>query len=88
MVNSYVFEENIDLMVTHTDDPTKILHKIGTEEYYDDPIDLISGVYTEGHRQGQPRCRFEYEEVDRPIEEVEENDEFDGRAEDTDTQEA
>jgi len=88
MITSYVYEDNTDLMVTHSDDETKILHKIGTEEYYDDPIDLIGGVYTEGSRQGQPRCRFEYEEVDRPIEEVEENDEFDGRTEETDTQEA
>ena len=65
MVNSKIFEENHDLMVTYTDDETKILHKINTDEYYDDPIDLVVGHYTEGYRSGQPMGLYEYEEVDR-----------------------
>lgn len=77
MVTSYVFDSNPDLMVTHTDDETKILHKLNTEDYYDDPVDLICGIYEEGDRKGQPRCRFEYEEVDRPEEICEENVEDD-----------
>ena len=70
-ISSYVWPDNKDLMVTHSDDPTKILHKVRTEEYYDDPIDLIAGFIEEGDRQGQPYCRFQYEEVDRPVEETE-----------------
>lgn len=68
MLNSRVFEDNHYLMVTYTDDTTKTLHKIDTEEYYDDPIDLIVGHYSEGRRAGQPKGLYEYEEVDRPEE--------------------
>ena len=74
-VHSKVYKDNNDLMITYSDEPEKYtLHKIGTEEYYDDPIDLKDGFYESGARQGEPKCRFEYEEVDRPIEE-ESNDE-------------
>ena len=84
-VHSKVYENNHDLIVTYSTEPDKyILHKKGTEEYYDDPIDLKDGVYEEGPRQGEPKCRFEYEEVDRPVEEVED----DTSAETTDTTEA
>lgn len=67
-VHSKVYEHNHDLMVTYTTNPKLYtLHKIGTEEYYDDPVDLIDGVYGGGsERAGEPHCRFEYEEVDRP----------------------
>ena len=69
MIISYDWKDNKNLMVTHSDDATKILHKVGTDEYYDDPIDLREGYIAEGPRAGQPYCRFEYEEVDRPQEE-------------------
>jgi len=72
-ISSFVWPDNKDLMVTHTDRVDKTLHKVGTEEYYDDPIDLIAGFIEDGPRAGQPYCRFEYEEVDRPIEEVEDD---------------
>lgn len=38
---------------TYTDDETKILHKIGTDEYYGEAVDLLDSPY-------------EYEEVDNP----------------------
>ena len=74
-VSSFVWPNNKDLMVTHTDKVDKILHKVGTEDYYDDPIDLIAGFIEDGPRKGQPYCRFEYEEVDRPVVEGENVDE-------------
>ena len=49
---------------TYTDDETKILHKIGTDEYYCEAVDLLDSPY-------------EYEEVDNPdIEESEEENEI------------
>lgn len=52
---------NTDLVRRYSDDKTKKLHKIGTEEYYLEAVDLISSPY-------------QYEEVDRPAEELEELD--------------
>lgn len=45
---------------TYTDDEKKILHKLGTDEYYGEAVDMLDSPY-------------EYEEVDNPdIEESEE----------------
>lgn len=44
------------LRKTYTDDETKMLHKVGTDEFYDEAIDILDAQY-------------EYEEVDKPEEE-------------------
>ena len=44
-----------DLRRTYTDDEVKMLHKIGTDEYYGEAIDILDAPY-------------EYEEVDKPEE--------------------
>lgn len=44
------------LRKTYTDDETKMLHKVGTDEYYGEAIDILDAPY-------------EYEEVDKPEEE-------------------
>lgn len=40
---------------TYTDDETKMLHKVGTDEFYGEAIDILDAPY-------------EYEEVDKPEE--------------------
>lgn len=57
-----VWEENPNLMITETDDETKALRKVGTNEVYDAAIDLI-----EGFNDGVPFCRFTYEEINSPF---------------------
>lgn len=44
-----------DLRRTYTDDETKMLHKVGTDEFYDEAIDILDAPYS-------------YEEVDKPEE--------------------
>lgn len=50
------------LKKTYTDDETKMLHKVGTDEFYGEAIDIIDSPY-------------EYEEVDKPQEEEDETQE-------------
>lgn len=52
-----------DLITRYSDDKTKMLHKVGTAEYYKGAIDLVTSPYV-------------YEEVDDPdyIEDVESED--------------
>lgn len=83
-----VYENDPSLMVTYTEDDTKLLHKVLTDEYYErEVIDKITGFYgpEEPDFEGLPYCDYVYEEVDK---EVVENGEFDGTTESDDTQEA
>lgn len=45
---------NRQLKKTYTDDETKMLHKVGTDEFYGEAIDVLDSPYT-------------YEEVDKPV---------------------
>lgn len=42
-----------DLITRYSDDPKKVLHKVGTGEYYTGAVDLVTSPYV-------------YEEVDDP----------------------
>ena len=54
MIYTEIISNGTDqLRKTYTDDETKILHKIGTDEYYGEAVDLLDSPY-------------EYEEVDNP----------------------
>lgn len=92
MIKFKVYENDPALMVTYTTEPeAKKLHKVLTDEYYDvEVIDTIKGFYgpEEPDFEGLPYCDYVYEEVDIIPKGVEENGEFDGRTEETDTQEA
>lgn len=51
-----------DKFCIHYSDNNKLIHKIGTEEIYSEAVDLIP-------------CRYEYEETDIDIENIEEESE-------------
>ena len=57
MIIEQILEDNKDLVLRYSDQKVKI-HKIGTEEYYDEAIDLVSSPWT-------------YEETDIKIDEEE-----------------
>ena len=55
------------LCETFTNDETKVLRKMETGEVYGQSVvDLIMG-----YAFGKPFCRFQYEEIDKPVVEEE-----------------
>lgn len=69
MIIARIFDESRNLMITETDDESKMLQKIGTDEVYESAVDLIEGYREEGGER-IPYSRFEYEETEKPIAET------------------
>ena len=59
MKKADIYDEKRNLMITKSDDDTKSLHKIGTDEHYKEAIDIIMGF-----KNGIPYGKYNYEEED------------------------
>lgn len=69
MIKTDFYDRERNLMITTTDNPTKNLRKVGTDEIYTEAVDVIEGVVVVDGKEA-PYCRFTYVEVEAPEESI------------------
>ena len=72
MIKWRYWNEEKNLVTTYSDDTTKKLRQVETGREYDTETDVIVG-YREENGEQVPYGRFTYEEVPKPAEELEGN---------------
>ena len=68
-----VYDAERNLMITEPSDPTMNLRQVETGAIYAEAVDVIVG-YQEENGEQVPYGRYTYEEVPKPAEELEGND--------------